>query len=94
VIDLDGCPSVRGLKMFFSNAFTRAATEPRHGYQSFGGGFAPVFFVPGTLVRTWGTRPISLNVVGVSNYVTYGFLPQATVIDLDGCPTFAPAYVG
>ena len=21
------------------------------------GGFAPVFFFPGTLVRTWGTRP-------------------------------------
>jgi hypothetical protein len=33
------------------------------------GGFAPVVFVPGTLVRTWGTRPVSWNFVGVSSYV-------------------------
>jgi hypothetical protein len=30
-------------------------------------GLRPVVFVPGTLVRTWGTRPISSNVVGVSS---------------------------
>jgi hypothetical protein len=29
---------------------------------------SPIVFVPGTLVRTWGTRPVSLNVTGVSNY--------------------------
>jgi hypothetical protein len=28
--------------------------------------FEKTIFGPGTLVRTWGTRPISLNVVGVS----------------------------
>jgi hypothetical protein len=38
--------------------------NPDPDTKSFGGGFAPVFFVPGTLVRTWGTRPISSNVVG------------------------------
>ena len=42
-------------------------------------GLRPVVFVPGTLVRTWGTRPISSNVVGVSNYVGQRFVTRKTV---------------
>ena len=57
--------SVPGPKMFFSNAFTRSVQRALVGA-------SPRLFVPGTLVRTWGTRPISWDVVGgPSNYGSY-----------------------
>ena len=57
------------------------------------GGFAPVVFVPGTLVLVHLCRPIAWKLVGVSKQ-TYGFVPQANVSELDGCPRFASAYLG
>ena len=59
---------------------------------------------PGAPVRfpqTWwgcpttyvGERFVTWKMVGLSK-PTYGFVPQAEVSELDGCPRFASAYLG
>ena len=56
--------------MVFSNAFTRRGNRISIQISKlWWGASPPVVFVPGTLVRTWGTRPVSWNFVGVSSYV-------------------------
>jgi hypothetical protein len=56
--------SVPGPKMFFFECFHSIGMRMSTRIGSALVELRPVFFVPGTLVRTWGTRPISWNVVG------------------------------
>jgi hypothetical protein len=52
--------SVPGPKMVFSNAFTQRQPNPDPDTEALVGA-SPVFIGPGTLWRTWGTRPLPVH---------------------------------